>query len=40
LGDNRMNSMDSRYFGPFSKKDIIGKTSFTIFPFNRFGNKK
>ena len=40
LGDNRTNSMDSRFFGAFSKKDILGKTSLTIFPFNRFGNKK
>lgn len=40
MGDNRENSLDSRYFGPFTSKDIVGKTSFTIFPFNKFGNKK
>ena len=40
LGDNRTNSLDSRYFGSFNKKDILGKTSLTVFPFNRFGNKK
>ena len=40
LGDNRSNSMDSRVFGTFKKKEIIGKTSLTIFPFSRFGNKK
>ena len=40
LGDNREDSLDSRYYGAFNKKKIIGKTSFTIFPFNRFGNKK
>ena len=40
LGDNRTNSLDSRYFGPFSKKQILGKTSLTLFPFNRMGNKK
>lgn len=40
LGDNRSNSMDSRVFGTFKKKEILGKTSLTIFPFNRFGNKK
>ena len=40
LGDNRTNSLDSRYFGMFSKKDILGKTKLTIFPFNRVGNKK
>ena len=40
LGDNREDSLDSRYYGPFNKKKILGKTSYTIFPFNRFGNKK
>lgn len=40
LGDNREDSMDSRIYGPFSKDKILGKTSFTVFPFNRFGNKK
>jgi len=40
LGDNRQNSMDSRYFGPFSTSDIKGKTSLVIFPFNRFGTKE
>ena len=40
MGDNRNNSVDSRYYGPFKKNKLLGKTSFTIFPFNRFGNKK
>ena len=40
MGDNRQNSMDSRYFGTFSKEKILGRTSFVIFPFGRFGNKK
>ena len=40
LGDNRENSMDSRYFGSFKKKDILGKTKLTLFPFSRIGNKK
>ena len=40
LGDNRENSMDSRAFGAFSKNKILGKTSLTIFPFNRLGNKE
>ena len=40
LGDNRTNSLDSRYYGSFNKKKILGKTNFTVFPFNRFGNKK
>lgn len=40
LGDNREDSLDSRYYGAFNKKNILGKTSFIVFPFNRFGNKK
>ena len=40
LGDNRTNSLDSRYFGPFQKKEILGKTKLTIFPFRRIGNKE
>lgn len=40
LGDNREDSLDSRYYGAFNKKKILGKTSFIVFPFNRFGNKK
>ena len=40
LGDNRENSMDSRVFGPFKRKDIIGKTNLIIFPFNRSGKKE
>lgn len=40
LGDNRNNSLDSRYFGDFKKKDILGKTSLTVFPIKRMGNKK
>ena len=40
LGDNRVNSMDSRVFGTFKKNKILGKTKLIIFPFNRFGTKK
>ena len=40
MGDNRDNSLDSRYLGAFKKKEILGKTNFTLFPFNRFGKKK
>lgn len=40
LGDNREDSMDSRYFGTFPKNKILGKTSLVVFPFDRFGNKK
>ena len=37
IGDNRDNSLDSRYIGLFNKKDIEGKVVFRIFPLNRFG---
>ena len=40
LGDNRINSTDSRIIGFISKKDIKGTTSLTLYPFDRFGNKK
>ena len=40
MGDNRTNSLDSRYLGAFKKNKIMGKTNFTVFPFNRFGKKK
>ncbi len=37
LGDNRIVSKDSRYFGPVTKKEIMGKVIFRIFPFNKIG---
>ena len=40
LGDNRNNSLDSRFFGAFTRNKIIGKTNLTIFPLGRIGNKK
>jgi signal peptidase I len=40
LGDNRGNSADSRVIGLIDKKDIIGKTSFILFPLNHFGKVK
>ena len=40
MGDNRGNSKDSRMIGTINKKDISGITSFTIFPFTRFGSVK
>ena len=40
LGDNRINSLDSRTIGFIPKKEILGKTKLTIIPFARFGNKK
>ena len=38
LGDNRENSLDSRKMGPFNRKQILGKTHYVLFPFNRFGD--
>ncbi len=35
-GDNRSNSLDSRYFGTFDVKDVVGKLTVRIFPFNKF----
>jgi len=37
MGDNREDSLDSRYFGPVKKDNIVGNTNFIIFPFNHFG---
>lgn len=39
MGDNRVNSTDSRIIGSVSIKDIRGTTKLTVFPFKRFGNK-
>ncbi|MBQ6841213.1 MAG: signal peptidase I [Bacilli bacterium] len=37
LGDNRMVSQDSRYFGSVKEKYIEGQTSIIIYPFNKIG---
>lgn len=37
LGDNRNNSIDSRRIGLVSSDNILGTTSFSIFPFDKFG---
>ncbi|MBO4355894.1 MAG: signal peptidase I [Clostridia bacterium] len=37
LGDNRLNSKDSRSFGFIDERYIIGKVLFRILPFDRFG---
>ena len=39
MGDNRSVSLDSRVYGTYSKNNIKGKATFTIYPFNRFGKK-
>lgn len=37
LGDNRKVSKDSRLLGNFTKEDIVGKVSFRLLPFKKFG---
>lgn len=37
IGDNREDSLDSRYFGPVSLDDISGVVDFRIYPFTKFG---
>ena len=37
VGDNRDNSLDSRYIGLIKQSDIEGVTNFSLFPFNTFG---
>lgn len=37
LGDNRLISKDSRYFGPIKKSEIKGKIVFRVFPFTKIG---
>lgn len=34
-GDNRLNSLDSRYFGPIKIKDIVGELNLRVFPINQ-----
>lgn len=40
VGDNRNNSLDSRYFGCVPKDKIIGSVRYVLFPFNKFGSIK
>ncbi len=37
LGDNRLISKDSRYFGPIKKSEIMGEAVFRLWPFSDFG---
>lgn len=37
LGDNRVNSKDSRSFGFVSEESIVGKTSVRVWPIDHFG---
>ena len=36
LGDNRVNSTDSRLVGPVKREDIVGKALQTVYPFDEF----
>lgn len=40
MGDNRVNSKDSRMIGTIEDKDILGTTEIIIFPFSRIGKAK
>jgi len=37
LGDNRLNSADSRVFGPIKRSDIVGRAVLRLFPFSKTG---
>lgn len=37
MGDNRLNSKDSRVFGAIPRNSIIAKAGYRIFPFNKMG---
>ena len=37
LGDNRDVSIDSRYYGPFTKEDFLSSHILVLYPFNRIG---
>lgn len=37
MGDNRLESADSRYWGPLEKNRIIGRVILRLFPFNDIG---
>lgn len=37
MGDNRINSSDSRYWGTVIKRDFIGKAVFRLTPFDKAG---
>lgn len=36
MGDNRTDSQDSRFFGPITQRDIIGKAEFVVWPLTDF----
>lgn len=38
MGDNRVNSLDSRVFGPIKAEDVVGKLALRVFPFKPLGD--
>ena len=38
LGDNRLISKDSRYFGPIKAESIIGTAVYRLYPFTKIGS--
>ena len=38
MGDNRLISEDSRYFGPIPESSVVGRAFFRIWPLNRLGS--
>lgn len=40
IGDNRKDSLDSRYFGSINVEYIEGKVNVRLFPFDKFGSVK
>lgn len=40
MGDNRVDSLDSRVLGALPKSEFLGHATYTILPFSRFGSKK
>jgi hypothetical protein len=39
MGDNTMNSLDSRAWGDFSEASVIGKSAFVYWPFLSQGQR-
>lgn len=37
MGDNRLNSLDSRSYGPIKRENIIGRSNFRLWPLNKIG---